>query len=98
MDMGVGYNGHVYRHVGGTSINTLLIVKWKIKKYYLIVEIFILGGLNLKIYIVSEDGALWTIIIPTMGHHEHVHSAPYHVRCTPYMVPQHDDCYKCSFN
>ena len=46
MDMRVGYNGHVYRHVGGTSCVNQHICNSGMKnekKWYLIVEIFILG-------------------------------------------------------
>ena len=40
---GVGYNGHVYRHVGGTSCVDQHIFNSEIKKLYLNVEIFIFG-------------------------------------------------------
>ena len=35
MDMGVGYNGHVYRHVGGTSCVNEHIFNSEIKKVML---------------------------------------------------------------
>ena len=41
MDMGVGYNGHVYRHVGGTScvnqhiFNSFILGIVQIKKRYI---------------------------------------------------------------
>ena len=72
MDMGVGYNGHVYRHVGGTScVNQhILIVKRKIKKVIFncrnihfkdseILKVYILWGwgtMGIKI----NNGAPWT--------------------------------------
>ena len=38
---------------------------------YTFLEIFILGKVKLKNYILSEDGAPWTIM-PIMRHHGHV--------------------------
>ena len=84
MDMGVGYNGHVYRHVGGTSCvnNKFLIVKKKKKKVIFKCRNLHFGGSEIKkIYILSEDGAPWTLM-PIMGHHGHVNGAPKHVHCT----------------
>ena len=40
MNMGVGYNGHVYRHVGGTSCVNQHIFNSDMKKNKKIVEIF----------------------------------------------------------
>ena len=45
MNMGVGHNGHVYRHVGGTSyVNQHIFISEMKNKYkkYLTVEIFFL--------------------------------------------------------
>ena len=99
MDMGVGYNGHVYRHVWGTSCVNQHIVNSEMKNKKVIFKCrnFIMGVVRLKKYIFSEDRAPWTLM-PIMGHHGHVHGTPKHVHYTPSMVLQHDDCYKCSFN
>ena len=78
MDMGVGYNGHVYRHVGGAfSVNQHIFcsVMKNEKKWYLIVEIFILGIVQFKKDIYSEDRAPWTLM-SILGHYVHAHGAP----------------------
>ena len=95
----MGYNGHVYRHVGRTSCVNQHIFNSEIKNKKVIFKCRNLHcrGSEIKKNIFSEDGAPWTLM-PIMGHHGHVHGAPKHVHCTPSMVPQQDDCYKCSFN
>ena len=65
MDMVVGYNGHVYRHVVGNSRVTQPIFNSEMKNKkvidYLNAEFFILGVARLKIYILSLK----------TGHHGH---------------------------
>ena len=70
MDMGVGYNGHVYRHVGGTSCVNQHIFKSEIKKLIFncrnlhfgdseIKKIYILRGRG-TMDISANNGAQWT--------------------------------------
>ena len=100
MDTRVGYDGHVYWACWGTSCVNQHIIKsaMRNKKWiFNFVEIFILGIVEFKKYIYSEDGAPWTLMT-MMGHHGHDHGAPGYVHGTSSMVPQHDDWYKCRFN
>ena len=62
-DMGVGYNGHVYRHVVGTSCVTQPIFNSEMKNKKVIFKCRILhfGGSEIKKYILSLK----------TGHHGH---------------------------
>ena len=75
MDMGVGYNGHIYRHVGGTSCVNQHIFNSEIKKVIFNCGNPFLGIVQFKKDIYSEDGAPWTLM-SILGNHGHVHGIP----------------------